>query len=246
VRPVGKGTSPIQGDFDKYEDAKVDLVSCLGSYCSYCERKISTNLAVEHIEPKDGAFGQPHLEKRWSNFLLACVNCNSSKGSKQVIINNLFFPDRDNTLFVFEYLADGNISPSASIINDILNKDKANETLKLFGLDKTIRRTLDKNGKQIALDKMSQRMEIWGIATLSLRKYERNQTNQDVKDLIVENMIANGFFSVWMTVYKDYPEMKNLFIDAMNGTRNSGCFDNQGDTISPHPNVDGLDGGGKV
>jgi hypothetical protein len=37
-------------------------------------------------------------------------------------------------------------------------------------------------------------------------------------------MVLSGFFSVWMTVFKDYPEMKNLFIDALRGTRESGCL----------------------
>ena len=115
MRPVKRGDSPIIGDYDKYEKAKTELISRLDSYCSYCERKIVTNLAVEHIEPKAGTYGQPKLEGCWTNFLLACVNCNSTKGSKQVLFNALFFPDRDNTFFAFEYLADGSVIPSAQL-----------------------------------------------------------------------------------------------------------------------------------
>lgn len=65
MRPVRRGSSPIANDFNRYEDAKTDLISRiskghlkerhLGSYCSYCERRIETNLAVEHIEPKKEA-----------------------------------------------------------------------------------------------------------------------------------------------------------------------------------------------
>ena len=40
MRPIRKGVSPVAGDFNKYEDAKPELVSRLGLYCSYCERKI--------------------------------------------------------------------------------------------------------------------------------------------------------------------------------------------------------------
>ena len=244
MRPVGKGLSPVNGDYSKYEDAKPDLVSRLGLYCSYCERKIPTNLAVEHIEPKGGNFGNPDLEKRWSNFLLACVNCNSSKGSKEVILNKIFLPDRDNTFYAFEYFADGNISSSTHL--NISNKNIAKSTLSLLGLDKKIRRTFNAKGKQIALDKVSQRIEVWGIAEEALIDYKSALTIQAVKNQIVNSMKANGFFSIWMKIFDTYPEMKNLFIDAMNGTRESGCFDVNGNNITPHPNLDNLTDGGKV
>ncbi|MEM8995751.1 MAG: HNH endonuclease [Acidobacteriota bacterium] len=74
------GGAPEVVDFEDYADAKADLVSRLGLFCSYCERAINTNLAVEHIQPKKGDFGRPDLAGRWENFLLACVNCNSTKG----------------------------------------------------------------------------------------------------------------------------------------------------------------------
>lgn len=48
MRPVCRGPSPRKQDFANYDDAKPDLVSRLGLYCSYCERRIATNLAVEH------------------------------------------------------------------------------------------------------------------------------------------------------------------------------------------------------
>ncbi|NOQ13247.1 MAG: HNH endonuclease, partial [Methyloprofundus sp.] len=62
MRPVRRGASPKAEDYEDYSDAKTDLISRISSgqfkerhiaaYCSYCERKIDTNLAVEHIEPK--------------------------------------------------------------------------------------------------------------------------------------------------------------------------------------------------
>jgi len=245
MRPVRRNSSPITGDFNDYSDAKKYLVSRFGSYCSYCERKIATNLAVEHIEPKNGNFGKPLLEKKWSNFLLACVNCNSSKGSKQIIFNDIFLPDRDNTFYAFQYYSDGKIKVNSSL--NSRNSTIAKNTLKLLGLDKDIRKTLDEYDKQISLDKASQRMEVWGIAEEALKDYESNLTNQAVKRLIIENMKANGFFSIWMTVFDSYSDMKNLFIDGMDGTRESGCFDsNTATTISPHPNLDALNGGGKI
>jgi hypothetical protein len=50
-----------------------------------------------------------------------------------------------------------------------------------------------------------------------------------------------------MTVFKDHQDMKLLYIRAMSGTKESDCFDlSTGDIIIPHPNVDNLNGGGKI
>ena len=54
MRPVRRGAAPQPDDFDPYNDARPYLVSRLGLYCSYCERRTATNLAVEHIQPKNG------------------------------------------------------------------------------------------------------------------------------------------------------------------------------------------------
>jgi uncharacterized protein (TIGR02646 family) len=245
LRPVRRGKSPILDNFKDYTDSKVDLISRIGSYCSYCERKIDTNLAVEHIEPKKGEYGKPDLIGRWDNFLLACVNCNSTKGSKQVIFKDLFLPDRDNTFLAFTYLADGSVIPrkNLSSIDDTIAQD----TLSLVGLDKQLKETKDVDGNLIAMDRASQRIEIWGTAEESLEDYCSNRDNEAFIRSTVKLMISNGFFSVWMTVFEDYPEMKNHFINAMCGTNESGCFKPiLAQTISPHPNNDNLNNGGKI
>lgn len=251
MRPVRRNSSPILHDYSNYKDAKTDLISRIGSgwcngnhlasYCSYCERPISTNLAVEHVEPKKGPYGKPLLVGRWTNFLLACVNCNSTKQDKQVIFSNLYFPDRDNTFHAFEYLADGNIQPRNS------TDHIASDTLKLIGLDKAQRQTLDTKGRVIAEDRSSQRMQIWKQAEECLQNYNSNSTNIVIKNLIVSNAVTAGFFSVWMTVFSNVTEMLNMFIDAFSGTRDSACFDSTtAQTITPAPNPDQLLGGGTI
>jgi hypothetical protein len=251
MRPVRRGSSPITGDYNNYEDAKTVLISHIGggwcngnhlaSYCSYCERKIETSLAVEHIEPKKGPYGKPKLVGCWNNFLLACNNCNSTKKDKRVALSDLYFPDRDNTFHAFEYLADGNIKPSRA------GDQIAIDTLKLTGLDKELRQTTDVAGRVIAEDRASQRMQIWKQAEICLNNYHSNSANNVVKDLIVSNAVTSGFFSVWMSVFSCVPEMRNRFIDAFSGTRQSGCFDTVTTTsISPAPNPDNLQDGGKI
>ena len=237
LRPIKRGDSPTGNEiYSPYKLAKPYLIDKLSSgwnngrhiasYCSYCERRIDTNLAVEHIQPKDGEFGHPELKFTWSNFLLACVNCNSIKGAKEILFYNLFLPDRDNTFYTFEYMADGMIKPRDTL--SYTNKARANSTLKLLGLNKETRETCVTKDNLIVRDRRSQRINIWGMAEESLSDYLYDTNNLIVKKLIVKLMLTSGFFSVWMTVFDDYPEMKNLFIDAIHGTRESGCFDNQG------------------
>ncbi len=241
MRPVRKGSSPIGTDYDDYTDAKVDLVSRLGPYCSYCERRINTNLAVEHIQPK-GLSQYEHLKGSWDNFLLACVNCNSSKGDDDVQFSDFLLPDRDNTFAAFDYFADGDIKPSALAVQTGL-ENQAKSTLDLVGLDKSVRRTLDANGKQVALDKKSQLIELWAIAEDTKNTLKANPR---AKSIAINLAKAEGFFSIWMTVFKNDPDMKNRLIDAFSGTRESGCFDPTGASISPAPNPDGLSGGRKI
>src|SRR5262249_49219146 len=62
-----------------YTNARRDLVTGLGQYCSYCEMPIATSLAVEHMLPKSQF---PLLSLQWTNFLLACAMCNSFKREK--------------------------------------------------------------------------------------------------------------------------------------------------------------------
>jgi len=255
LRPIRRGNSPIGNEiYPTYQKAKEDLIDRfssgwnngrhIASYCSYCERKIETNLAVEHIKPKDGEFGHPELERTWSNFLLACVNCNSTKGKKEILFYNLFLPDRDNTFYAFEYTADGMIKPRDTL--SYTNKARASNTLKLLGLDKETRETYSATGNLIALDRRRQRIEIWGEAKEALLDYRDNIESQVVKKFIVKNMLLSGFFSIWMTVFDDYSEMKNQFINAIHGTRESGCFNDEANIITPHPNEDKLEGGSKI
>ena len=244
MRPVKRGNSPVPDDYTDYTKAQPDLVSRLGQYCSYCERPISTQLAVEHIQPK-GLPKYEHLEGRWNNFLLACVNCNSNKSDKDVLFANLLLPDRDNTFAAFNYLQDGTIESSELTIKKKLDA-KAQATLELTGLHKAAVYTPDVNGKQVALDRVSQRMNIWLIAEEARTDLDNSRENQLLRKWIIKNAIANGFFSIWMVVFSHDPDMRSRLIDAFPGTRDSECFDQNSNTISPAPNPDQLDHGGKI
>ena len=117
----------------------------------------------------------------------------------------------------------------------------------LTGLDKKITVALDENGRQVAIDRVSQRMEAWAVAEEAWADVIANPGNEAVRRMAVRTARGYGFFSIWMTVFQDDADMRNRLIDAFEGTRDSGCFDAlTTEVVSPAPNPDGLPSGGKI
>ncbi len=245
MRPIRRGNSPWLIDFDSYGDAKPDLISRLGSYCSYCERRIATQLAVEHIQPK-GLAAYAHLKGRWENFLLACVNCNSTKGDKDVLLDKILLPDRDNTFSAFSYHPDGTISPSEMAHTQNITQ-MAKDTLALTGLDKPISAVVNENNKRVSIDRVSQRIEKWALADEAKSLIEANPANNAVRVIAIKLAKESGFFSIWLTVFRTDEDMCNRLINAFAGTRESACFNPaSANPVTPAPNLDGLANGGKI
>lgn len=257
MRPVRRGANPLGNDFADYADAKKFLVSRIGSgwfetievanYCSYCERPISTNLAVEHIQPKGLKVGliQPyaHLVGKWENFLLACVNCNSTKGDKDVALTDVLLPDRDNTFVAFEYQQDGTVS----VTHTGLLANLANNTLSMTGLDKAAAQVVDENNRAIALERVSQRMNTWLLAQSAKDDVDNEPLSEGVRRGVIRTALSQGFFSIWMKVFEADQDIRNRLIDAFAGTRDSGCFHPVSTIpLSPAPNPDALANGGKI
>lgn len=247
MRPVIKEESPQKDDFDNYRDAFPELRGRIGPYCSYCERRIPTGLAIEHIQAKkykdgNGEYPYKHLVGKWSNFLLACVNCNSTKGNKNVTLDNVFLPDRDNTFQAFLYESDGSIKINPDISPS--SKELAKASLELTGLNKTTRTFHDSNGDLVALDRVQDRAAAHLMAMDALQDWELNPTLELMK-AIVRNAQSEGFFSVWMTVFHGYEDIKLEFIRAFPGT-SAKCFDSKGLVVTPRPNDHYLDHGGKI
>jgi 5-methylcytosine-specific restriction endonuclease McrA len=257
MRPVRRGANPLGNDFADYRDAKPFLVSRIGSgwflgihvasYCSYCERPLSTNLAIEHIQPKGLKVGliEPyaHLKGRWENFLLACVNCNSTKGDDDVVLAEVLLPDRDNTFLAFEYPQDGTVRVA---ITGVL-ADAAEKTLSMTGLDKAAAQAHDENMRAIALERVSERMNTWLLAQSSKDDVDNEPLSEGVRRGVVKTALSQGFFSVWMKVFEADQDIRNRLIDAFSGTRDSGCF-TAGTTVPccPAPNPDALAHGSKT
>ncbi|MCO6454256.1 MAG: HNH endonuclease [Pirellulaceae bacterium] len=241
MRPVLRGGSPQASDYNNYRDSFPDLAGRLGMYCSYCERRIATQLAVEHIQPK-GLPAYEHLIGRWDNFLLGCVNCNSTKGNKDVILADVLLPDRDNTAAAYVYTMDGGISVHGSLTEP--QSAMAKLTLALVGLDKRASTVIDSNGQFVAIDRVAQRMETWLIAEESKHDLQANPSPA-FRRQVARTATAHGFFSTWMTVFADDRAVRQLLIDEFLGTAVD-CFDAVTTMpVSPRP-ATGLANGSKV
>lgn len=241
MRPVLRGPSPQATDYDDYRDAFGELVSRLGMFCSYCERRIATQLAIEHIQPKSLA-AYRHLAGRWDNFLLACVNCNSTKGAKDVVLADVLLPDRDNTAAAYEYVMDGRIIPAAALPPS--QRILALNTLRLVGLDKRSSQVVDSNGQLVAIDRVAQRMEVWLIAEDSKDDLRSNPTDS-FRRQIARTAVGHGFFSIWMKVFEGDAKVRTLLIQEFMGTAQD-CFDpTTTAAISPRP-ANGLAHGSKT
>jgi uncharacterized protein (TIGR02646 family) len=229
MRPVDRGASPIIGDFKRYGDAYPFLVAQLEKYCSYCERYLATGLAVEHIQPKKP---YPALERTWDNFLLGCVNCNSTKGDQDVLLHDLLLPDRDNTFAAYEYTDDGQVRPAPRL--DAATHVLAERTLTLTGQNTSRPLPNDPNLRRIAIDRINQRRELW-LKALRARYLLESSPSQALREVIVELARAEGFFSIWMKVFEADTDMRRRFIAAFVGTA-SDCFDPATTVpVSPRP-----------
>lgn len=208
MRPVEKGTAPAI--YARYQDAGADLQARLGDYCSYCERQIETHLAVEHIQPKSR---HAKLRTAWRNFLLGCVHCNSSKGKRRIALGRYYWPDRDNTLRAFDYTKGGLVEPRAGL--SAAEVAIAQATIELMGLDKYPGNL----GREPSLSdrRWLRRQQIWQMATMDRDRLAANNTIQ-VRELIVENAVGRGMFSIWWTVFAGDADMRRRLREAFVGT----------------------------
>jgi len=215
MRPVTRGNAP--STYSRYQEAIGDLEDRLDRYCSYCERRFQISLAVEHVVPKSV---DRTRETDWNNFLLGCPNCNSVKGATATNDSDFFWPDRDNTMLALTYKEGGTVEAKSTLHG--VQRAKAENLINLVGLD---RHPGQPDGKKPAeRDKRYMDRElVWKLATLKREALVRNN-NEDFREAIADIAKAEGFFSIWMSVFHDDPDMRRRFALALKGTA-SECFD---------------------
>ncbi len=221
MRPVIRGACPTQADgtvivFGAYSMARAKLIERLGECCSFCEVHLDTSLAVEHVQPKKppgAAANDPIRELSWDNFLLACTNCNSNKGNEDVVLNDHLWPDRDNTFLAIIYKLGGLVEAAPG--ND---KARAVRTIELVGLDKVP--SIHEQNNKASDRRWNNRREAWDIALES-------KQNLDLLDHPVMRaqivLQIQGFWSIWMTVFKDDRDMIERILNCIPGTAKH-CF----------------------
>lgn len=221
MRPVDKGPAP--DTFTSYGQAKQPLLNRLGDYCSYCERQIETNLAIEHVQPKSL---EPGLELEWSNFLLGCNNCNSSKSNTPVDLDDFLWPDTDNTLRAFIVKEGGIVEPAAGLPPQL--EDKARATIHLVGLDKYP--TNPGREPTEADRRWLRRIQALEKAAYA-RAYLQRIDDEEARTLIVRWAQDAGMFSIWYAVFAGDSDMRRRLIDAFDGTAPN-CFDANANPIA--------------
>lgn len=222
MRPVERGPCPndpitgVRRSFDDYAHARPYLTNQMGDYCSFCEMQLSASLAVEHIQHKDG---NPGLEREWDNFLLACPSCNSTKGTKvdtPADVLARLWPHMDRTFDAFVYGAGGTVRLVPSL--DPVLAARAKLTEEMVGLTRRPGAGLTEEQVRKGSDnRWKKRREAWDKAVTARTTLLECDT-QAVRKCILDTAQATGFWSVWMTVFRDDVEMQHALCEAFRGT----------------------------
>lgn len=215
MRPVERGTRPLDSKgkpktYKKYADAKRDLIDRMGQYCSYCNQKLPTSLAVEHVQPKDPV---PELKLEWTNFLLGCTNCNSTKNAKPIVMDNYLWPDIHNTHLAYCYNEDGTVAVNPNL--DEPTRQKAQNMLDLVGLQKYPDTPSDSDRR------WKNRKDAYLKVNAILDLYERAaQKGAEEEFVSAIEILApeTGFFSIWIKVFNSYPKVKKAIVESFTGT----------------------------
>ncbi len=224
MRPVDKGQD--RGAIDPYKDAQQPLVAQIGEYCSYCERWIASAIHVEHKRPKND---YPNEKNLWANFLLSCSNCNSGKGSGNLDLMDFLWPDTDNTFLAFCYDSEGRVFVSSELPMDI--SEKACRTWKMLGMNRHPDSFSVGFEKPTSKDKRwLHRREAWQKA-LRQRQGLTALDTPERRESIVEIAAERGMFSVWMAVFKEYPDIRKHLIQKFTGT-SVDCFDSETSSVN--------------
>ncbi len=221
-------TVVVSEDYPDYHDARPILLANLGHYCSYCEGYFATgtNLQTEHIQPKglqiSGIKPYAELSTKWENFLLGCATCNGkgNKGSKDVVLENIHLPHRNNTYLSLVYKEAGVVIPNPNLRGKSLSNAK--ELISLVGLDKE---DSDTDGR------CGMRREAWQKAVTYLEDYENGEI---AFRHLIDYIKIYGCWSIWFTVFKEHPEVREALVEQFPGTSRE-CFDENYNPIPRHP-----------
>lgn len=217
MRPVDRGPWPLDNNnqpkaFSSYGMARRDLIARMGQYCSYCETRLNASLAVEHVQPKALV---PALLLDWTNFLLACTNCNSTKGDSHVTLTDYFWPDIHNTCIPFVYKGDGKIDRSPDL--SAQEQSKAQAMLDLVGLQR-YSNTATASDRRWINRKEAFEKAVRAKDNLALVTAQGPDVRSAFVALLADLATASGFFTVWLIVFREEHDVLSRLLNAFPGT----------------------------
>lgn len=213
MRPIDKGKAPSE-KFKRYQDAEPYLEERIGAYCSYCELPLQHAPEVEHKVAKSCGGDLT----AWDNLLLSCKYCNTRKGAIVAAgeAENYLWPDEDDTFHVFSYeqpipcLNEAYLATQAPAL-----RKKAESLFHLVQLDHVPKCIEDKDRRD------RERRKAMNYAVQSrqgLQGINDEADRQAYRQNILRLVESSGFFSVWMTVFHNDPEMMKDLIWIFPGT----------------------------
>lgn len=231
MRPVEKGESPYT-KIKAYQTAFPYLKKRLGDYCTFCEMRVNNALAVEHKESKNSGGALTD----WKNLLLSCTYCNSRKGEKikKGEADRWLWPDEHNTFLAFSY---ENAVPKVAedylptVGEDALQKAKA--VLKGLALDShpdAVNMCVSGKNRDKRWEKRFETLNIAEDAKQAWKECKDTEFRAVEMKNIMNLAKGYGFFSVWMMVFAEEDEVKNVLIRAFAGTATD-CFDEHGNPV---------------
>ena len=217
MRAVNKGDSPYES-IKEYQDAIPFQEKRIGLYCSYCEMSIKHVPEVEHKVSKSLG-GELTV---WENLLLGCKYCNTRKKDKVIPQDKdlYLWPDEDNTAiaYVYEY---GYPKVNKECLQELdptgnLYK-KADNTYKVVGLGNDPTKKIGEKDRRFL-----SRNSTYYKAQVSLKSWKNVREasfllKEDMKRQILMTATAEGFFSVWLTVFSGEPEICNALMEHKKG-----------------------------
>ncbi|MFK7796181.1 MAG: HNH endonuclease [Aureispira sp.] len=194
----------ITKKYKPHQEACEPLVDNIGHYCSYCE-VFSSDLQVEHVIPvkqiNDPQVYTGDLTKYdWPNFLLACARCNgrSNKAATYVYPTQILLPHHTDTYHPLVYKDSGEV-----VVNTRCNTTIQQKAQNLIDLVK-LNRAPDEKPRDF---RTRLRRQAWTKAEHHKKNYAKNPCPKMITHLI-ELATERGFFSVWYTVFQDYPNVQ--------------------------------------
>ncbi|TAF73119.1 MAG: HNH endonuclease [Bacteroidetes bacterium] len=239
MRPISNAPTPqiegINKSFSSYQEWRADLVNAYGQHCVYCNDRLQSNLQVEHKIAQSLGIVNSFV---WDNLSLACGPCNLAKSNNS--IKNSYFPNEHNTHLIFEYKIQeyGNKYacipiPSKSLAES--QKEKAYSTIKLTELNRTYQNGIRK--RKMTDVRWLNRYDAYQVCKNQRYLWDSLETQNQISIYLASIspiIIKTGFFSLWVSEFKNVPEVLRVIIDTLPSTSKS-CFDSNFNPIPRNP-----------